>query len=236
MNSLRHDLAKTATPSRIDVLLEVQHIRCTGDICMKLTKLSDIRRKELRLAALTVLQSEGASGTTLEKVAAQAGASKGIVLHYFRNKQELFEQAMREANLLLRDRVANRMREATTPYERLWAIVDENLGPRAFKPPHGHAWLSLCAEVPREPQLARIQRVIHARMHSNILSALKSLLPKDEAVLLAFTLSALIDGLWVRLGIGDTTVTSSMALTMAHRLISGSLPSGAVQPLVLNEQ
>lgn len=203
---------------------------------MKLTKLSDIRRKELRLAALTVLQQEGASGTTLEKVAAQAGASKGIVLHYFRNKQELFEQAMREGNLLLRDRVAKRMRAASTPYQRLWAVIDENLGSRAFRQPNGQAWLSLCAEVPREPQLARIQHVIHARMHSNILSALTGLIPKDDAVLLAFSLSALIDGLWVRLGIGDTTITSDMALHMAHRLISGSLPQETVEPLVLGGQ
>ncbi len=63
---------------------------------VKLTRLSDIRRKELRQAAFAVLEREGIAGATLEKVAAQAGASKGIVLHYFRNKQELFEHAMRE--------------------------------------------------------------------------------------------------------------------------------------------
>ncbi|TIX73739.1 MAG: TetR family transcriptional regulator, partial [Mesorhizobium sp.] len=72
---------------------------------MKLTRLSEIRRKELRRAAFAVLQREGVAGATLEKVAAEAGASKGIVLHYFRNKQELFEHAMREANTALRDAV-----------------------------------------------------------------------------------------------------------------------------------
>ncbi|TGT05093.1 TetR family transcriptional regulator, partial [Mesorhizobium sp. M8A.F.Ca.ET.213.01.1.1] len=68
---------------------------------LKLKRLSDIRRKELRQATFTVLEREGIAGATLEKVAAQAGASKGIVLHYFRNKQELFEHAMREANAVL---------------------------------------------------------------------------------------------------------------------------------------
>ncbi|MEY9323521.1 TetR family transcriptional regulator [Sinorhizobium fredii] len=43
-----------------------------------------------------------------QKVAAQAGASKGIVLHYFANKQELFEHAMREANAALKDAVVAR--------------------------------------------------------------------------------------------------------------------------------
>ena len=192
---------------------------------MKLTKLSEIRRKELRQAALVVLQREGAAGTTLEKVAVEAGASKGIVLHYFHNKLELFEQAMREGNLQLRNRVAERMKIAETPFQRLWAIVDENLGERAFRAPNGHAWLSLCAEAKREPQLARIQKIIHARMHSNLMSALTEMLPRDRAVTLSYAISALIDGLWVRLGIGDPTISWQMALDIARRLLENALPT-----------
>lgn len=198
---------------------------------MKLAKLSDIRRKQLRQAALAVLQREGAAGTTLEKVAAEAGASKGIVLHYFHNKLELFEQAMREANLRLRDRVATRMKAAKTPFQRLWVVVDENLGAHSFRPPHGNAWLSLCAEAQREPQLARIQTVIHARMHSNLMSALVLMLPRPDAEILAYSISSLIDGLWVRLGIGDTTISWQMALEMAFRMISAAVPANYIENL-----
>lgn len=197
---------------------------------MKLSKLSDIRRQELRRAAVTVMQREGAAATTLEKVAAEAGASKGIVLHYFSNKQELFEQAMREANANLRDRVVQRLKGAETPFQRLWGIIDVNLGAEMFRPPHGHAWLSLCAEAPRVPQLARIQKVIHARMHSNLLSALRPMMAIDDAAALAFSISALIDGLWVRLGIGDTTVSHSVALDLAYRLLANALPAAALEP------
>lgn len=198
---------------------------------MKLTKLSEIRRRELRQAAVTVMQRDGAAATTLEKVAAEAGASKGIVLHYFRNKQELFEQAMREANLGLRNRVAAAMREAETPFQRVWAIIEHNLGERAYRPPNGHAWLSLCAEAPREPQLARVQKVIHARMHSNLMSALRHMVARDDAERLALSISALIDGLWVRLGLGDTTVTSAMALDMAYRFLEASVPAAFMEPM-----
>lgn len=198
---------------------------------MKLTKLSEIRRRELRQAAVTVMQREGAAATTLEKVAAEAGASKGIVLHYFRNKQELFEQAMREANLGLRNRVAAAMRDAETPFQRLWAVVEHNLGERAYSAPNGHAWLSLCAEAPREPQLARVQKVIHARMHSNLMSALKQMVAREDAERLALSISALIDGLWVRLGLGDTTVTSAMALDMAYRFLEDAVPASFMEPM-----
>src|SRR5688572_15024085 len=115
---------------------------------MRLARISDIRKKELRRAAFEVLQREGMAGATLEKVAAQAGASKGIVLHYFANKQELFEHAMREANAELRDAVVARLNRAVTPRDRLEAIIEGNFEERFFQPSICHAWLSLCAEVP----------------------------------------------------------------------------------------
>ncbi|MGV3549615.1 transcriptional regulator BetI [Rhizobium sp.] len=196
---------------------------------MRLTKLSEIRRRELRQAAMVVLRREGAAGTTLEKVAMQAGASKGIVLHYFRNKQELFEQAMREGNLRLRDRVSARMKSACTPFQRLWAIVSENLGEEAYLAPNGHAWLSLLAEAPREPQLARVQRAIHSRMHSNLMSALTPVMQRADAISLARALSAVIDGFWVRLGLGDNTISSLEARRIAYGMICAALPRDAIE-------
>jgi TetR/AcrR family transcriptional regulator, transcriptional repressor of bet genes len=181
---------------------------------LALASISDIRRRELRAAAFKVLQREGVPGTTLEKVATEAGASKGIVLHYFRSKAELFEQVMREANLVLRDRVIRRLASARSPQERLKAVIEGNFEPDLFKAPICHAWLSLCAEVPRSPALARIQRVIHARMHSNLMSGLRPLLPQDEATAKAIQISSLIDGLWLRLGLAPHSLTSAQALSL----------------------
>ena len=147
---------------------------------MKLTRISELRRRELRQAAYEVLQTEGMAGATIEKVALKAGASKGIVLHYFETKQQLFEHAMRHSNALLRDGVIGRMRLARSPDERLWAIIAGNFSTAFFTPGICHAWLVLCAEVPREPQLARIQRIVHARMRSNLMSALAGLVPADQ--------------------------------------------------------
>lgn len=170
---------------------------------MALRSLSQIRRQELREAAFRVLQREGAAGTTLEKVAAEAGASKGIVLHYFRSKDELFEQAMREGNLVLRKTVIARLKSARNPRERLGAVIAGNFEEGLYALPVARAWLSLCAEVPRNPALARLQRVIHARMHSNLLTDLRSLVAQPQAGAIALRLSALIDGLWLRMAISE---------------------------------
>lgn len=179
---------------------------------MKLSKISHVRRKELRSAAFTVLQREGVAGATLEKVAAEAGASKGIVLHYFSNKQELFEHAMREANAVLRDVVIARLRRAHTPMERLEAIIEGNFEVGLFRPEICHAWLSLCAEVPRDAKLSRIQTVIHSRMRSNLLSGLTALVPKEKAEDIALGMTALIDGLWLRLGLRPGSITREAAV------------------------
>jgi TetR/AcrR family transcriptional repressor of bet genes len=191
---------------------------------MKLTKISAIRRKELRQAAFEVLQQEGMAGATLEKVATHAGASKGIVLHYFRSKQELFEHAMREANLSLSEAVSARLKQATTPYERLEAIIEGNFEERFFRPSICHAWLSLCAEVPREPQLARIQKVIHARMRSNLMSALVHLLPRAECEAVVLAITALIDGLWLRAGLQSEGLTRDIAVNQMREYLRYRIP------------
>ncbi|ATN33475.1 transcriptional regulator BetI [Rhizobium sp. ACO-34A] len=194
---------------------------------MKLTRISVIRRRELRLAAYEVLQKEGISGATLEKVAAHTNSSKGIVLHYFRNKQELFEHAMREANSQLRDAVAARLRLATTPHERLAAVIEGNFEERFYQPATCHAWLSLCAEVPREPQFARIQKVIHARMRSNLMSALVHILPRrEECDEVSLALTTLIDGLWLRLGLDSGGITRETALAQVYAYLRYRLPGG----------
>lgn len=181
--------------------------------------IEQLRRQELAAAAYEILQEEGIAGTTLAKVAERAGMSKGIVLHYFKGKDELLEVVMRHANSLLRDEVVALMSAATTPRERIDAIVAGNFSPKFFKPEICNAWLSLCAEVPRNPNFARIQRAIHARMRSNLLSALKHLLPSPRAEAAVLGITAMIDGLWLRFGLSQ----QGLSLAEAKHQMDGIL-------------
>ena len=190
---------------------------------MKLKPLAQIRRRELRIAALTVLQREGITGATLEKVAAQAGASKGIVLHYFSNKQEVFEQAMREANLALSRAVIEKLRRAQNDRERLEAIISANFEDRFFQRNVCHAWLSLCAEAPRKPAFARIQHAIHARIDSNLRSALRTLMPAQRVHSAAMGISVFIDGLWLRKGTSIRELTRQDALLLMQDYVAQSI-------------
>ena len=187
--------------------------------------IEQIRRKELSEAAYEALQVWGLPGTTLVRVAAKAGVSKGIVLHYFRNKDELIEAAMRRANAALRDEVARRLAAARSPRERLDAVIEGNFDERFFVPQITHAWLSFYGEVPRNPQFARLQRAIHARMHSNLMSALKHLLPKPRVEEAARAISIMIDGLWLRHGLVQGGIDRAGALRQMGSLVEGLLKS-----------
>jgi AcrR family transcriptional regulator len=65
---------------------------------MTLARIRDIRRHELLQAAYEILKREGFQATTIDKIALEAGAAKGIVHHYFPNKRELILAALRYAH------------------------------------------------------------------------------------------------------------------------------------------
>lgn len=185
--------------------------------------IEQIRRKELSEAAYEALQVWGLPGTTLVRVAVKAGVSKGIVLHYFRNKDELIEAAMRRANAALREEVVRRLASASTPRQRLDAVIEGNFDEHFFVPQITHAWLSFCGEVPRNPQFARLQRAIHARMHSNLMSALRDLLPGARAEAAARAISVMIDGLWLRHGLVQGGIDRDGALRQMRALVQSLL-------------
>ncbi len=107
--------------------------------------------------------------------------------------------------------------------ERLDAVVEGNFEPHLFQPPLCHAWLSLCAEVPRDEKLARIQKVIHARMRSNLLSGLRGLASRSEADDIALGVTALIDGLWLRLGLQPGSMSREQAIRQVKDHVTARL-------------
>ena len=184
-------------------MTRARHNAAKGRYRVPRLSIEQLRRQELSAAAYEILQEEGMSGVTLAKVAERAGMSKGIVVHYFGSKDALLEAVMRLANAMLRDEVILRMNRAQSPRARLDAIIAANFSPDFYKPEICNAWLSLCAEVPRNRAFARIQRAIHARMRSNLLSALRDLLPPERREAAVIGITAMIDGLWLRFGLSQ---------------------------------
>lgn len=183
---------------------------------MARTRIEDVRRRDLTEAALETLRRYGLRGATVARVASTLGMSQGIVHHYFKNKEELLEAAMRRANADLSAEVVALLRQARSPLERLLAVIEGNFAARSFTPEVAQAWLAFLAEVPHQPRFARVQRAMQRRMHSNLLHEFKVLLPTDEVEQAARGLAVLIDGLWLRLGLGVQPIGRPEALAIAR--------------------
>jgi TetR/AcrR family transcriptional regulator, transcriptional repressor of bet genes len=160
--------------------------------------LKDHRRKELIDAAIASIAMHGLSGTTLATIANLAGVSPGLVNHYFNGKEELLEATLRRLTSDLAHTIRRLTPPQPTPQKRLHAIIDGCLTPEHLR--HGAilAWNSFWSHLPTNPRLAKFQRTINRRFRSNMMYALRRMLPEDRAVATYLGLFAMIDGFWLR--------------------------------------
>ncbi len=191
---------------------------------MKRNKIKRLRREEYARVAFQTLGEYGYSGTTVDRVAKQAGVSKTNILHYFGNKTQLLEMALRYGNSVLVDEVKALLIRSNTPWERVCSIILANFSAATFEPKLAHAWLSLCAEVPYYTGFQRVQTVIHARMRSNLVHALRQITDPERAESSALQIAVAIDGLWLRLGLQLGGITRSAALSHMETLMGALFP------------
>jgi len=162
---------------------------------MALSRIADIRRQELIEAAYKVIGREGLRYTTLAKIKVISGTSRSIVHHYFKNRQQLLEMALRQVHASRSDELVRKLKAARTPSERLWSIIWISLGPKYLDQGFSKAWNSLSAEAPTNKTFARLLRIIHAREESNLVHALRQLNYRGDVIEMALAIQALLEGI-----------------------------------------
>ncbi|MEI2807917.1 transcriptional regulator BetI [Albidovulum sp.] len=181
----------------------------------KRSRIEDIRREELILAAHRVFLTQGLAGLTTARICAEAGLSPGILAYYFRGKEDVLFQMVRYNNRILMEDIARRLRAAVTPWDRLTAIVEGNFPAANYNRAAANAWLSVCAAATANPEYARLQRYFYRRLASNLASCLKPALTGDRLEAAILTVGVMIDGLWLRRAADDGT---SRDRAVAHML------------------
>jgi len=177
-----------------------------------------IRRKQLIDATIKTIARVGYPDTTVGRIAKEAGLSVGIISHYFGGKQALLEATMARLLFELHDAFVQRVGTATTPRDRLSAIIATNFETDQYSPEVVRAWLAFWAQVPFSPELARLQRIYNNRMLSNLRYALRSLVPDAQVNDGAEVLASLIDGFWLR----STTSADEIRLDEITRQVESS--------------
>jgi TetR/AcrR family transcriptional repressor of bet genes len=167
---------------------------------MGLASIADIRRRELVQAAFDVIKRDGLQFATVAKMEKAAGASKGTLHKYFKNKDELAHTAVRHALALRYGDFLQRLKRSETPSERLWASIALHLHPKYLEPGFSRAWISLIAEATEKKPYARIVQALYARDRSNLLHSLRMLLPQGDVEGTAFAVQIFFDGCRYRSG------------------------------------
>jgi AcrR family transcriptional regulator len=120
------------------------------------------RRADLVQAAIRCLAEGGMAAFKMERIAAEAGVSLGLLPHYFKSKTELLAEVYRAA---LYDDIHRKIAElddnATgSPAERLCRIVDAIIDPDYLKPANLTVWLALRGEIEVNPELRQAHRAL----------------------------------------------------------------------------
>ena len=180
-----------------------------------------LRRAALVEATVAEIGRTGSLDVTVGQIARRAGMSPALAHHYFGGKDQMFLAAMRQ---ILRDygaEVRGALATCATPQDRLAALIAANFAPSCFQPETTAAWLQFYVHAQRDPHAARLLRVYHARLRSNLIHALRP--HTDFPATLADTLGAQIDGVYLRAVLGTRRLEDGGAdvLACARALIRG---------------
>jgi TetR/AcrR family transcriptional regulator, transcriptional repressor of bet genes len=160
--------------------------------------MAEARRRALIGAALKEISDRGSLDVTVAQIATRAGVSSALAHHYFGAKDDLILATMRHLLAEFAADIVARLRRAQGPRARLSAIVRGSFGPEQFHHATISAWLTFYAWALSSGEAARLLRIYQRRLHSNLLHAMKRLVPPPAAARIAESLGAFIDGVYLR--------------------------------------
>jgi AcrR family transcriptional regulator len=162
------------------------------------------RRAAIVQAAIRCLSAGGMAAFRMERIAAEAGVSLGLLPHYFTRKDALLKEVYRAA---LYDDVNRKIAElagknrAAAPAERLCRILDAIIDPAYLKPASLTVWLALWGEIVVNPALRRAHRALYRTYLASLAALIAEVAAERRrrvnAAEVARSLQALIDGLFL---------------------------------------
>ena len=173
----------------------------------------EIRRPQLIRATMDVINQVGFLNASVAKIGQQAGISPSIINHYFGGKSGLVEATMRsilkDLSMGINSRLANVPKDNMVA--RIEAIVGENFSTHQQDEAVVKTWLAFWAQAMHDPALNRLQRVNEQRLLSYLRFELKRTMPHAQAQMVATTIAALIDGIWLRGALNPQGIDSDLA-------------------------
>ncbi len=185
-----------------------------------------LRRSSLVAATIAEVGRAGSLDVTVGQIAKRAGVSTALAHHYFGSKEQIFLSAMRHILRLYAEEVARELAQASTPLQRVEAIIRASFAPANFEPATVTAWLNFYVQARNNPEAARLLSIYQRRLRSNLLAGLRALLASD-ATTVADGLAAMIDGLYIRQALAAHPPSAEHALNLTQSYLTASLKVAA---------
>lgn len=189
------------------------------------------RRRSLINATVDAIHESGYSDITMAQIAKRAGVSGGLVHHYFGSKDQLLAATMRHLLTELGREIQDGLGRASTPRERISAIIAGNFAVGQFQPAVIAAWLAFYVQSRTTMSNRRLLKIYAARLASNLTYNLRAFLPRQEARRLAEGTASMIDGVWIRQALSDTKTDRQAAIAMVEDYVETQLAALTAQRL-----
>lgn len=202
----------------------------------------EVRQLQLIEATIDSLAKRGYSETTMADVADGAGLSRGIVNFHFESKEKLLIATLQHMYDEYSAHWRNALQKAgDDPAHQLHALVSADFDRSICNKRKLAAWCAFWGEAKSRPTYQALSSARDA-VYQTIFIDLCATLKQSggyayEPQVMALALSAMLEGLWLRLMMGTEDTTRETALQAANAFLSAAFPkhypskaAGAAEP------
>lgn len=193
----------------------------------------EMRRKAIIEATMQCITRYGHSGSTLERICAQAGVSIGLIGHHFSSKEELMLSTYQELTDQLREETRKYLEvQGRSPEDRLLAIIRSSFRGQIFNEFILTTWLGFWGAAVSSDQLRALNKKLYADYRQELESVFKAIGKENstqiDAKSAALIITALIDGFWLEWALDHKAFSSKKAekccVTTAQMLVKHAEP------------
>ncbi len=191
-------------------------------------EINEFRRRALIDGTIKSMAERGVGGTTIRSICADAGNSRGLIGHYYANKEDLVAEAFRHLfTTVSRQVIEAQARVGGSALDRLKAIPRSVFSPPVFTDLNRAAFLAFWHEIRFNPAVRKANGELYLdytkRTQSLFVKAAEECDVDIDHRSAAIGLIALIDGLWLELSIDDKVVSRGKAIDLCLHYIDQQL-------------
>lgn len=193
------------------------------------------RRRQLVEAAIDSIVQHGMSATTLATVAKAAGLSQGVAVFYFKSKENLLVETLRQHYVDYNAVWQNALAQAPDdPVDQLTALVMADLDPKICNPRNLTLWNSYWGEASARPRFAELCDDSDRERYDVMIRLCEAAAPLAELsgwspVAVTDALDTMTDGIWTRMHITPSYLDIKAARGLIALFLATVYPSRAAR-------